>query len=64
MEDKEFKNLLEKAMEGDSKALEEIFIMYDPIITKYSRENGIIDNECKEYIKSEISLKIKKFKNL
>lgn len=64
MEDKEFVKVLSKAMQGDSKSIIKIINEYNNLILKYSKVNGIIDEDCVSTIKLEILKAIPKFKNL
>lgn len=64
MKDKEFVNVLSKAMQGDSESIIKIMNEYNNLILKYSKINGIIDEDCVSTIKIEIFKAIPKFKNL
>lgn len=41
----EFKNLLECAKCGDEKSREEIFLLYQPLLYKYSMVNGVFSED-------------------
>lgn len=64
MEDREFVEVLSKAMQGDSESIIKIINEYNNLILKYSKINGIVDEDCVSTIKFEILKAIPKFKNL
>ncbi len=56
-----FRSTLERAIAGDQDALGELFIMYDPIIRRYSMLNGREDEDLRQYIMIRVALNISKF---
>ena len=40
-----FEELLRKAQKGDVKALEEVFMMYRPLLIKNSMDNNVFDED-------------------
>jgi len=60
-EHNEFTKILLCAVAGDQDALEEIFDMYDPLISKYCYINGVIDEDLKQHLHINIALNISKF---
>ena len=56
-----FRRILKEATLGSHEALEHIFELYDPLISKHSRWNGKIDEDLKQYILIHIALNISKF---
>ena len=57
----EFRELLIRAIAGDKKAIEEILLMYMPLINRYSVVDGMVDLDLKQEIMLHISLNIDKF---
>ena len=45
MKDREFREVLEKAVRGDKVAMEQIFILYKPMIDHASVVNGKLDED-------------------
>lgn len=62
MTPQEFRELLIRAVNGEHRALEEIFSLYMPLINQYSMINGKLDEDCQQYILIHIALNIGKFK--
>uniref|UniRef100_UPI0025581674 helix-turn-helix domain-containing protein n=1 Tax=Schaedlerella arabinosiphila TaxID=2044587 RepID=UPI0025581674 len=50
MNPEEFGKILEDATLGSHQALERIFELYDPLISKHCRIDGKIDEDLKQYI--------------
>lgn len=61
MKPEEFRSVLEKAVSGSHEALEKIFELYDPLISKHSWIDGNFDEDLKQYILIHIALNISKF---
>ena len=61
MKDKDFRLILQAAVAGEHKALEQIINMYEPIINKYCYIDGEFDEDLHQYILIQIALKISKF---
>lgn len=61
MDNKEFAQTIIKAVEGDPTAVQKIIDQYEPLINKYSKRNGIVDEDCKQHLRLAIVEKIKKF---
>lgn len=57
----EFRHLLEKAINGDSDALERLLAVYMPLINRLSRYAGWLDEDCRQYIMIHIALHISEF---
>lgn len=55
------KELLELAKSGDPLAEEELIIRYLPLINKYSRRNGKINEDCKQHLIIEFLLAVRRF---
>ncbi len=52
---------LMEAISGSHEALEKLLELYAPLINKYSRINGQIDEDLQQYILIHIALNISKF---
>ena len=50
MKDREFREVLEKAVRGDKVAMEQIFILYKPMIDHASVVNGKLDEDFRQEI--------------
>ena len=61
MSSEEFRRMLEQAVAGSHEALEKILILYMPLINHNSVINGVLDEDCKQYILIHIALNIGKF---
>ncbi|QQZ61230.1 helix-turn-helix domain-containing protein [Paenibacillus sonchi] len=59
MEEIEF--LIELAQSGNRDAEEELIFRYQPLINKYSRLNGYLDEDCKQHLTIEFILAIRRF---
>lgn len=57
----DFHHILQAAVAGEHWALEEIFKLYEPLITKYCYIDGAFDEDLHQYILIRIALKISKF---
>lgn len=58
---REFRELLQRAVGGDCDAVEELLILYMPLINRYSMIGGQLDEDCRQYILIRITLSISKF---
>lgn len=58
----EFRDTLERALSGDRMALEAILLLYMPLISRYSRIDGELDEDLRQYILLHIIMKIGEFK--
>ncbi len=61
MSREEFCLTLQAAISGSHEALERILGLYAPLINKYSRVGGEIDEDLRQYIMIHIALNISKF---
>lgn len=57
----QFRTTLQAAVAGDHSALETIMEMYMPLINRYSRYAGELDEDCRQYILIHIAQNIYKF---
>jgi len=57
----DFRLVLQAAIAGEHKALEEIIDMYEPLINKHCFIDGEYDEDLHQYILIRIALKISKF---
>ncbi len=62
MNSHEFRDTLERALSGDRTALETILLLYMPLINRYSRIDGELDEDLRQYILLHIIMKIGEFK--
>lgn len=62
--DREFAEILQKAVSGDIEATYKIIDIYDGLILKNSTINGKYSQECRDYIEDRIIKEIKKFKKI
>ena len=60
MSREEFRLTLMEAISGSHEALEKLLELYAPLINKYSRVNGQIDEDLRQYILIHIALNISK----
>ena len=58
----EFRDTLERALSGDRTALETILLLYMPLINRYSRIDGELDEDLRQYILLHVVTKIGEFK--
>ena len=56
-----FYQVLQGAVSGDHKSLEEILKLYSPLIDHHSRISGKLDEDLRQYILIHIVLNISKF---
>lgn len=57
----EFRKVLEGAVAGKHSDLEKLLELYEPLITKYSKVNGKLDEDLRQYQLIHIALNISKF---
>ena len=57
-----FEELLRKAQKGDVKALEEVFMMYRPLLIKNSMDNNVFDEDLYQELSATLIQCIIKFK--
>lgn len=62
MNSHEFRDTLERALSGDRTALETILLLYMPLINRYSRIDGELNEDLRQYILLHIIMKIGEFK--
>lgn len=62
MNSHEFRDTLERALSGDRTALETILLLYMPLINRYSRIDGELDEDLRQYILLHVVTKIGEFK--
>lgn len=62
MEDKEFVEILRKAVAGDMNATYKVIKEYEGLIVKNCIINGKFDEDCKTVIEAKMIESIKKFK--
>ncbi|HIS45659.1 MAG TPA: helix-turn-helix domain-containing protein [Candidatus Scatomorpha merdigallinarum] len=53
---------MERALSGDRTALEAILLLYMPLINRYSRIDGELDEDLRQYILLHVVTKIGEFK--
>ena len=58
---KKFSDVLARAVAGDHEAIELILEMYAPLIEHHSRINGVVDEDCRQYIMLRVAISISKF---
>jgi len=61
MTKKEFATILQGAVAGRHEDLEKILNLYEPLIRKYSYEDGAFDDDLHQYLLIHIALNINKF---
>lgn len=61
MKPNEFRELLTDTVAGSHDALEQILKLYMPLINKNSVIDGVLDEDCRQYILIHIALNIGKF---
>ena len=61
MNKEEFRRTLQAAVAGDHEALEAILELYMPLINHHSTFDGVLDEDCRQYIHIHIALNISKF---
>lgn len=62
MNTKNFETTIKRAIQGEETAIVEIMALYEPLINKYSRWSGKIDEDLKQYIILRILKSLKNFK--
>lgn len=62
MKNRELVDLIIKAKENDIEATFKIILEFEDLINKESMINGIVNQECKDYIVDKLLKQIKKFK--
>lgn len=62
MDNGNFKEILERAINGNNEAIEKIFELYEPIINKFSVLDGKLDEDLRQYILFRIFCAIKKYR--
>ncbi len=62
MNNQDFKEMLNKAIEGDKEATEKIIIQYMPLINRHCFIKGTIDEDMRQVVIMHILKKISKFK--
>ncbi|EOD01406.1 helix-turn-helix domain-containing protein [Caldisalinibacter kiritimatiensis] len=62
MDDKLIKELFQSAKKGNEKALEQLLIIFNPIIYKNSYINGEFDEDCYQELRIKLIDCIKNFK--
>ena len=61
---REFAEILQKAVKGDINAIYQIIEIYEGLILKNSTFDGLYNQECRDYIEDKIIKEIKKFKKI
>lgn len=61
MTDQAFVEVLARAVAGDHDAITVILEQYAPLIQHYSSINGILDEDCRQFIHIEVAIKTMKF---
>lgn len=54
-------NLLSLAQNGDKEAEAALISRYNPVINKYSKKNGMIDEDCKQQLTIAFILAVRRF---
>ena len=62
MNAREFRDTLERALSGDRTELETILLLYMPLINRYSRIDGELDEDLRQYILLHVVTKLGEFK--
>jgi len=57
-----FSGLLEQAIAGELEAVDEILRLYMPLINRHSFIDGVLDEDCRQYILLHVAKQIKKFR--
>ncbi|MDN8588170.1 helix-turn-helix domain-containing protein [Paenibacillus sp. 11B] len=58
---REVLELIQLAQNGDHQAIEDLIARYEPLINKYSRDQGEINEDCKQQLIIEFILAIRRF---
>lgn len=61
MDNREFRQILQGAVAGNHRDLELLLELYDPMIRKHARINGVFSGELYQYLLIHIALNIHKF---
>ena len=56
-----FAELLRRAIDGESQAVDEILRLYMPLINRNSVVDGVFDEDCRQYIMLHVAGQIGKF---
>jgi len=59
-----FAELLHRAIDGDSEAVDEILRLYMPLINRNSVVDGVFDEDCQQYILMQAAQQVGKFQGL
>ncbi|QWU13157.1 Helix-turn-helix domain-containing protein [Paenibacillus sophorae] len=54
-------DLIQLAQRGDKQAEVELIERYKPLINKYSRHNGMLNEDCKQQLILEFILAVRRF---
>ncbi|MBS5915020.1 MAG: helix-turn-helix domain-containing protein [Paenibacillus macerans] len=54
-------DLIQLAQNGDTQAEAELIHRYEPLINKYSRQNGRLNEDCKQQLILEFILAVRRF---
>lgn len=57
----EFRHLVEEAVAGNREALVGVLELYTPLIDRFSKIDGRVDEDCRQYILLHITKNIRKF---
>ncbi|MBU5445530.1 MULTISPECIES: helix-turn-helix domain-containing protein [Paenibacillaceae] len=58
---REIMELIHLAQQGDRQAVAELIERYEPLINKYSRYHGVINEDCRQQLVIEFILAIRRF---
>ncbi|MNW46591.1 Helix-turn-helix domain protein [compost metagenome] len=53
--------LLHLAQQGDTEAEAKLITRYEPVINKYAKRNGSIDEDCKQQLAISFILAVRRF---
>ena len=62
MDSNGFRDLLQQAIRGDKRSVEEIIKMYAPLIDRNSRIYGKLDEDLRQHLILKVASAIRKFK--
>ncbi|AIQ13853.1 helix-turn-helix domain-containing protein [Paenibacillus durus] len=54
-------HLIQLAQRGDKEAEAKLIARYEPVINKYSRQNGLLDEDCKQQLMIAFILAVRRF---
>jgi hypothetical protein len=57
-----FSEILHRAIDGDRDAINQILLMYAPLIDRNSLVDGVFDEDCRQYIMLRIVKQLPKFR--